>query len=190
MMDKLNKITPAARTAQRVVRQSDLKRKNYLALAGISDEALVLVNRVLDQADRLFARASLKLNSADKEKLIEINYYIKGLYRQELTENAGCTQLQLKCWYEQRQFLLQAGMSDGQKQLLKAFNRQLRFILDAVRRNFGDQKLNKLFNHLASETGKEQTFAGKNTNNKHGNRFITPAYLPRQPAMLTTSLAS
>ncbi|WP_281557488.1 hypothetical protein [Thalassomonas sp. RHCl1] len=186
MMNTLRKITPISKPAQRIVQQSDLKRKNYLTLAGITDEALALVNAILDQADALFARTSLTLSAADKEKLIEINYYIKGLYRQKQTGDAICINQELKCWYEQRQFLLQAVMTDGQKQLLKTFNRQLRFILDAVQHNRGNQKLNKLFNHLEHELNNKQAFTGNNT----GKRLTAPAYLPQQSAMLTINLAS
>ncbi|WDD96577.1 hypothetical protein [Thalassomonas actiniarum] len=186
MIKTLRKITPIPTPGQRIVQQSDLKRKNYLTLAGITDEALALVNAILDQADALFARTSLNLSAADKEKLIEINYYIKGLYRQEQTENATCIKQQLKCWYEQRQFLLQAVMTDGQKQRLKIFNRQLRFILDAVHHNHGNQKLNKLFNQLENELNNKQAFSGNN----NGKRLTAAVYLPQQSAMLSINLAS
>lgn len=183
-------MTPVAKPAERIVQQSDLKRKNYLSIAGITDEILMLVNDILDQADALFARTSLKLSAGEKEKLIEINDYIKSLYRQEQKGNAGCIKQQLKCWYEQRQFLLQVVMSDGQKQLLKALNRQLSFILDAIHHNRGNQKLNKLFNHLENELGKEQLSFCQNMANKTDKSFTAAAYLPQQQSMLSINLAS
>ena len=175
-------MTLISKAEQRIIRQSDLKRQNYLSLPGITDKLLALVHTVLDQADELFALSSLNLSAGDKEKLIEINDYIKDLYRQRLKGKQTGISLQLKCWYEQRQSLLQSAMTAGQKTVLKGLNSQLRLVLDAVAHNRANIKLNDVFTHLHQELGKQQAMAGI----KSGHA----SYLGAQPALLTVNLAS
>ncbi|WDE02767.1 hypothetical protein SG34_015075 [Thalassomonas viridans] len=135
-----------------------MKRQNYMSLAGITDEALAVVNTVLDQVDELFAQTSLKLSAGDQEKLIEINDYIKDLYQQKQSGKVSCIRQQLKCWYEQRQFLLQTVMSGRDRRLFREFNRQLRQVLDLVNHNRANEKINKLFNHLDKELGSKSAY--------------------------------